>query len=579
MDSFPYKSNDMGSEEQISTKIKQIKSHIPSYSTDPYKPIGIIQKYGMIRGMLEQKYVKIITPESAYETVNILSDYFNEKSRMNCSFNYYMSPHTYHKKYKKKILFDLKAKNQKATNHAVREYIYENVKECNTFKITTAAFVYDYFKATHILDFSSGWGDRLTAACGLDRAYMGIDPNVDNHHGYNRIIKLGGTAGKQQVHRSGAEYLPDQLIQRHIKEWGQFDLIFTSPPFFDYEVYASDLQSISSYMTDSNHWIVYFLFVVLIKYIPYLKVGGTLGLYIQDIKGRLIVCEPLVLFIQTFYPNMKFIGIISERLPALFFRKEKDMLLETNKDAEKKFIEAYGPLYKLTHNLIKKKLFSMYEIDAVLTNSTLTDIGPNCSYARALFKYLLGTKSDRVVLSGSKSDERIAHVAKVCYLLDKECIYYCPKIEYDFDRFNDMTGSFDTIVITRSTMEAVSQYHLQIKEIDVEPNRDQLAYIRSVIPTDPHTLMFDLAESSESFVHILSETFLEMLSILQIDLKMKRQIYLGEVRPIFLRALYPLFPSASFAIKGSEQNQFDRCTYVESTPDLSDSDLSIQLPS
>ena len=33
-------------------------------------------------------------------------------------------------------------------------------------------------------------------------------------------------------------------------------------------------------------------------------------------------CEPIILFLGTFYPNMEFSGIISENLPMLLFKKK-----------------------------------------------------------------------------------------------------------------------------------------------------------------------------------------------------------------------------------------------------------------
>lgn len=567
-DKFPYKTYFTKSDDVIK-KIKNIKNNIPSYSDKPYRFTAINNKLGLINGKYYDKYIKIITPESAYDEVNTLTDYFNEKSRMQCSFDYYKEPVNYWKMYKKKILFDIKKSGKELTPYNIREYIYEHTKECNLFKVTTAIFVYNFLKATHILDFSAGWGDRLLSACALNIKYFGIDPNINNHDGYKKIIKTVGSDDLQVVFQSGAEYLPEKVISDRVKKYGQFDLIFTSPPYFDHEVYASSLQSISSYSNSSEYWLVYFLFVVLIKYIPYLSVEGTLCLYIQDIYNKMTACEPIILFLGTFYPNMEFGGIISEKLPMLLFKKKSTEVSKINEIMENKFKIAYPLVYELSNKLIKKKLYDYYRIDTKIILyvfnskhiSILDDMVDNNIYFRSFFKFLLQLPNKNKFLSyGSKMGTMIYYLAKACYDLNKLCYYYCPKIEPDLDHTDD---DLNFIPLKNSPLInlAIEKYNLKLIEIDVDMTKKQISYIKHLIRPKSDEYVIEFSEFDNQLRNIMTETVLETMMIIGIDINFTGTIFLSVSITVLIECLYLVFKKAKFFVV--QLNDKDYSNYYE----------------
>jgi 16S rRNA G966 N2-methylase RsmD len=95
------------------------------------------------------------------------------------------------------------------------------------FPPNIALSVYQYFKATHVLDPFAGWGDRCLAAMALGIHYTGIDSNIKLGPCYNNMISFF------QSHTTSA-------IQMHYEnmdnvDWSDvtYDLIFSSPPFWD----------------------------------------------------------------------------------------------------------------------------------------------------------------------------------------------------------------------------------------------------------------------------------------------------------------------------------------------------------
>lgn len=105
----------------------------------------------------------------------------------------------------------------------LRKYI------ASQFRPSTAKAVYDYFNAKNVLDFSSGWGDRL---CGFmassAESYTGIDPNKNLFPKYHEMINEIGPRNKTiNLINDGAENV--DLSSK------KFDLIFTSPPYYTWK--------------------------------------------------------------------------------------------------------------------------------------------------------------------------------------------------------------------------------------------------------------------------------------------------------------------------------------------------------
>lgn len=219
----------------------------------------------------ENKYVLIEENWKKNEELNSVTDYFTEECRIKCTFGKHESPYTFW--LKNQHLF----KNVTNPNQ-IRSIMYRNTKLCNNFRISVALTILDFFNAKKWLDISAGWGDRLVAAIGHDvDLYCGVDPNECLHPHYQQIIKTLADPSKQSNYiliRDGFETadLPNT----------NFDLVFSSPPFFDLEVYSqSAADSLVRYST-ADAWYHKFLIVSLKKAASYLEKGGHMVLYMAE---------------------------------------------------------------------------------------------------------------------------------------------------------------------------------------------------------------------------------------------------------------------------------------------------------
>ena len=200
---------------------------------------------------------------------------------------------------------------------------YKNM-ECNFFKATLAASVYHAFlrdsTKTRVLDISAGWGDRLLAALAknLD-SYLAFDPNASLQPGYRAMIDEYMESKKDQYKVIDAPFESAEAIL----EGREFDLIFTSPPYFDLEVFTTEGEQSIIIHSTFDKWMVHFLFKSLYIAWKSLASDGNMVIHIDDFskgteKHRII--EPMVLFVCGWCSSARFDGVVG----ASGYNKKKD---------------------------------------------------------------------------------------------------------------------------------------------------------------------------------------------------------------------------------------------------------------
>ena len=314
--SFPYKKLFMKDNNEHFERLLVYK---PVISTDPFDITRFINKklsklnYNKYKG----NYLCFVAQEEDYDNIDILTDYFTDDQRMKArNKKSSMSPIDLwnSKEELSKLLSKMIDEKEEISSYNIRENIYKLKYECNSFKLTLASSIYWLFDAKKILDISAGWGDRLLAAIAhyADR-YMGVDPNTDLIKGHNDIIKTLTFHRDTTLLKNKYEVMPfkfesDELVLN--KE--EFDLVFTSPPYFDLEIYTEkDGQSIASF-PDFQSWLINFLFVCLKKAWNSLTIGGNMVIHIQDFE-RYSIIEPMILFILGWCEGSDYDGVIGSK--------------------------------------------------------------------------------------------------------------------------------------------------------------------------------------------------------------------------------------------------------------------------
>lgn len=118
----------------------------------------------------------------------------------------------------------------------------------SNFKPMIALYLYKKYALSgisdgsgRVLDYSAGFGSRLLAALSLGLTYVGCEPCVETRENLKRF---GGFLSEQV----GGDFTIVETGSEEYREGGKFDFIFSSPPYFDFEVYSKDPgQSILRY--------------------------------------------------------------------------------------------------------------------------------------------------------------------------------------------------------------------------------------------------------------------------------------------------------------------------------------------
>jgi hypothetical protein len=259
-------------------------------------------------------YLCLMEQPADYDNIDILGDYFQEAARLAAcrkdQLQSTLSKWQSDECFRLRSTHDVLQIDRKVSALSLREAIYKSSRECTQFKPTLAYFVYKYFRCRRTLDISAGWGDRLIGAMAADlEKYTATDPNLSLKQGHEGMKKtLLGADFESKAHKFSIIYEPFE--DATFPEDMSVDLIFTSPPFFDFEIYTqSETQSTSRYPNQSD-WLQSFLFPVLEKAWKLLEVEGHLVVHIAD-TGKDKVCEPMCLHILANCPGSSFEGVLN----------------------------------------------------------------------------------------------------------------------------------------------------------------------------------------------------------------------------------------------------------------------------
>jgi len=258
---------------------------------------------------------------------NKSSNYFHQDLRFKCdSIN---SPSPYRNWNEKKFFFTLlnaawSLKVKEITSDTLRHCISMRKYIASQFRTSAALAIYDHFQAKDVLDFSSGWGDRMSAAMASSvvESYLGIDPNTLLNEGYDGQIKLHSGDKNIRYINAPAE---ECLLANTEKEC--YDLIFTSPPYFIIERYSKDITQSWQRYKKLDKWLEGFLFPVIENSWRLLKSNGHIAINISDVYCNHTInriCDPM----NDFISNLP----CAKRMENINYRMAKRMNNQSHKD-------------------------------------------------------------------------------------------------------------------------------------------------------------------------------------------------------------------------------------------------------
>ena len=170
------------------------------------------------------------------------------------------------------------------------------------FRPVVARDLADLCQAQRCLDFCAGWGDRLAGflASASVRSVHLVEPRGDAVRAYRKQAKAVAHDKRVVVHRGAAEDVLPRLR-------GRFDLVLSSPPYFDLEIYdASDPRQVSQRYGSTEEYLQRFLVPVARRCLELLSPGGLLCVNVADNpRKKVVFCQA---FLDAMEPGARLLG-------------------------------------------------------------------------------------------------------------------------------------------------------------------------------------------------------------------------------------------------------------------------------
>lgn len=151
------------------------------------------------------------------------------------------------------------------------------------FKPMNARAIWEYICPNffgRVLDFSSGFGGRILGAMtsNMRYHYTGIDPNTDTFRGLDAL----GSLINEVV---GTEYeMYNTVSEEFDPEAGAYDAAFSSPPYFNLEIYTDEPTQCMNRYTNMDAWFEHYVEPTLRMLHKGLDKDGIYAVNIADYK-------------------------------------------------------------------------------------------------------------------------------------------------------------------------------------------------------------------------------------------------------------------------------------------------------
>jgi len=153
------------------------------------------------------------------------------------------------------------------------------------YRTVTSKSIIQFYKAKRVLDPCSGWGGRLLGclASGDDYYYVGCEPDPNTAKGLNNIL-ADPTIPVTVRSRGMIIEKPAEIALSELEQMEKFDMILTSPPYFNLELYTDGEQSTNIY-NSWDSWSKKWLKKIILGCLSCLKEGGVSCWSVKNFKS------------------------------------------------------------------------------------------------------------------------------------------------------------------------------------------------------------------------------------------------------------------------------------------------------
>jgi 16S rRNA G966 N2-methylase RsmD len=189
----------------------------------------------------------------------------------------------------------------------IKRGIYFNfgLVKSTMYRPQVAKMVVTNLNGKKVFDPCAGWGGRLLGSVSSGAEYIAFEPNTETYEGLVQMVKFLGIEDKVTLYKDSALHMNEYNIY-------DVDVVLTSPPYFDLEVYShEDTQSITG-CTSYQMWIDKFLNPLVTGALATLKPTGWSCWNVHNV-GKMKMIDDVANIHKEYQTNKIFSVISSKR--------------------------------------------------------------------------------------------------------------------------------------------------------------------------------------------------------------------------------------------------------------------------
>ncbi len=149
----------------------------------------------------------------------------------------------------------------------------------SNFRPSASRAIYDKYGGDGIIyDPSCGFGGRLLGAMSSPKVikYIGCEPSEKTFDGLEKMTRiLNNDTNIKLIQKGSEEYVLEQDV----------DLVFTSPPYFNTEIYSDEETQSCNKFPEYGEWLDGFLHKTILNTVDHIKNGGYLIINIANTRN------------------------------------------------------------------------------------------------------------------------------------------------------------------------------------------------------------------------------------------------------------------------------------------------------
>lgn len=150
------------------------------------------------------------------------------------------------------------------------------------YRAATSKAIVSRWGAKSVLDPCIGWGGRMVGALAADATYVGFEPDPNTANGL-RAILADEAIPKEIRKKAHVIEQPAEIGLSALPVGQMFDLVLTSPPYYNLEIYTAGDQSTVRYPTWDS-WVKQWYKPLVLACLARITPGGTSCWSVKNIK-------------------------------------------------------------------------------------------------------------------------------------------------------------------------------------------------------------------------------------------------------------------------------------------------------